>query len=355
MAHPATLWATDGGAGLKDGTSLANAAAIDPGDANDIVTIINADDPAADGTTVRLCADGDVITTATFAINRDGLFTRKFYLVSRNAADTANAYVALDANGGAFAVITLTAADYWQFERIGATNTDGLAGNHAWSGTADADGCIFIDCKGTHAYRGFDIHINSMYCELFRCEASENADYGVIGFSNGTLIDCQAHNNGNHGFEDTGNLVRCVASGNLIGFNKPRYLADHCIAYGNSSHGFSNNYLQAMFIGCAATENGAYGYDMNSYWNHLINCAHYSNVSGGISGTDYTSENVIALTADPFVNAAAGDFRLNNAAGGGADLRAIAYEVSGQTGYADIGALQSRPSILVPNRRGNLQ
>ena len=50
------------------------------------------------------------------------------------------------------------------------------------------------------------------------------------------------------------------------------------------------------------------------------------------------------MTADPFVNGAAEDFRLNGVAGGGAACRAAAYPASyeGTTGdnRKDIGAMQ---------------
>jgi hypothetical protein len=52
----------------------------------------------------------------------------------------------------------------------------------------------------------------------------------------------------------------------------------------------------------------------------------------------------VDLTADPFTNAAGGDFSLNNTAGGGALLRATGYPGvfpgGTTTGYLDIGAAQ---------------
>lgn len=47
-----------------------------------------------------------------------------------------------------------------------------------------------------------------------------------------------------------------------------------------------------------------------------------------------------SLSASPFVDAAGGDFRPNNVAGGGAELRGAAFGVSGQTDSKDIGAVQ---------------
>ena len=59
--------------------------------------------------------------------------------------------------------------------------------------------------------------------------------------------------------------------------------------------------------------------DQNAFCN--ITTANYFNSSGGT--------NDITLTADPFVDAANGDFNLNNVAGGGATLRATSYNMGG--------------------------
>lgn len=74
--------------------------------------------------------------------------------------------------------------------------------------------------------------------------------------------------------------------------------------------------------------------------------ATYGNTSGGIS-TNLTSplnEGNVPLSTNPFVNAATGNFALNNTAGGGAACRAAgipgAFPGGTTTGYPDIGAVQ---------------
>ncbi len=65
---------------------------------------------------------------------------------------------------------------------------------------------------------------------------------------------------------------------------------------------------------------------------------------GGITN-GFGSATDLVLTADPFVNAAAGNFALNTTAGGGALLRAAGFPGvfpgALSTGYLDIGAVQS--------------
>jgi hypothetical protein len=89
--------------------------------------------------------------------------------------------------------------------------------------------------------------------------------------------------------------------------------------------------------------------------------AFYSNTSGNRSNMDdtgavnainaaapYTNIYDVTLTADPFVNAATGDFRLNNNAGGGAAARGAglpkAWPGLSITGYADFGTVQHQDS-----------
>ena len=68
----------------------------------------------------------------------------------------------------------------------------------------------------------------------------------------------------------------------------------------------------------------------------------------GNNGTDVTfvtkGDNAITLTADPFTNAAGGDFSLNNTAGGGVLCRSITQNIGTGTSYTDIGALQVEPA-----------
>jgi hypothetical protein len=93
---------------------------------------------------------------------------------------------------------------------------------------------------------------------------------------------------------------------------------------------------------CIVVNCGAQGIQCNDGWTTLINYAHYNNTGGAILGTDYTAINTIVLTADPFVDAGAHNFGLNDVAGGGADCRGIAHAAASGlfTSYNDLGAAQ---------------
>ena len=77
-----------------------------------------------------------------------------------------------------------------------------------------------------------------------------------------------------------------------------------------------------------------------------VNCATYNNTSGAFSNAANRAVGSVILTADPFVNAAGGDFALNTTAGGGAACRNVGFPgvfPGGlTTGYADIGAAQHK-------------
>lgn len=112
----------------------------------------------------------------------------------------------------------------------------------------------------------------------------------------------------------------------------------------NSSNGFAlfNNifYSSAYGVSCSNTQ--------------VINwsiCAKnaFGNGTSMLLNTSDTGEDLITLTADPFVDAPNGDFRLNNATGGGASLRQVGWPTSYPGGLttqkADVGPVQNPPTV----------
>jgi len=124
------------------------------------------------------------------------------------------------------------------------------------------------------------------------------------------------------------------------------------VAYNSTGDGFDRYYylqFDVFFINCISYESGAYGFDIESRpaSGLIFHCAGGSNTSGTVvNATDanWQNQEFITLTADPFTNAAAGDFSLNNVAGGGALLRGLGFPgvfPGGlTTGYLDVGAVQ---------------
>lgn len=107
-----------------------------------------------------------------------------------------------------------------------------------------------------------------------------------------------------------------------------------CTFYNNGRHGVTSMQggNQVRMSDCLFVSNGGYGVNVGTDSDGGIiinNCAFYGNTSGDVSSSGGRKINCVTLTGDPFTNAAAGDFSLNNAAGAGADCRGIAFEFPG--------------------------
>jgi hypothetical protein len=202
---------------------------------------------------------------------------------------------------------------------------------------------------------GFSISGHLIECEAYSCNQS-NGGFVGISVNTGTLVRCISHNNtGNASGFGLGNAfaIDCIADTNgASGFasssTQPISLLN-CTAYNNTVSGFVHNsgFQVTVAENCVFASNGAYGVNFASSNGRILNCAFYSNTSGSTNGsTDATGS--ITLSVSPFVDAANGDFSLNDTDGGGADLRGTGIgtfqQTSGYsdttTSYPDIGAVQ---------------
>ena len=315
----ATYWATDTGAGLKDGSSLANAAVVDASDANDIWSIVNgAGAPAAD-TDIRICGNASI--TATCGITQDATSTHKIRIQGRNAADTADAQVIIDAGGGAFSVFTFTTADYWQLDRITAYNTDKNAGSHGFSFGAGAAHVSVTNCIAHDVYCGFNCAGLSTRGRLASCWAHDCADDGFCCNETTVCTLCWSTDNTGDGFY-WGTQIYCIADNCDVGFLSCSNVT-HCVARGNNSHGFSFFAARAGNASyCIAEGNGTggtgYGYSLGTTGSlHLLGCASYDNQDGRVDAGNYDDIGPVIYTSTAFVDADNGDFRLNGSSTGG--------------------------------------
>lgn len=207
--------------------------------------------------------------------------------------------------------------------------------------------------SGNNGFLGYTGHTYFIGCQA----TGFNNTTSEYGFTTGTAHECLASSCGT-GF----NIIArsCVATTCNVGFVGTTY---NCIAYGNTSHGVSavsnqNNTISygnggsgfnfptsnatAIHQNCISVNNTSYGYGGLTTSAGLINCAHFGN-SAPTNGTPRFQINTITLTADPFVNSAASDFRLNTTAGGGAACRGVALTIPGQTDTKNIGAIERLP------------
>ncbi|GAA4442984.1 hypothetical protein [Bremerella cremea] len=156
--------------------------------------------------------------------------------------------------------------------------------------------------------RGFQ-NCNATLCHARNCPVG----FALFG-SRLQVVSCIAEGGSGNGFLTGSSLTTEYAP--LLAF---------CHAYGYGSNGFFLQVANAQTIACCAVGNGAYGFNVAQTSIVMRGCAGYGNTSGNTNAGAPIS--VTSLTADPYDNAAAGDFNLNNVAGGGAVLRGLTAEV----------------------------
>lgn len=200
---------------------------------------------------------------------------------------------------------------------------------------------------------------------LFTGRASATISGGTVVFcemssagplSGGNLFGCVAHGSSGNGFTSVFSAVNCISYNNTSsGFTIGNLVIANlinCISYGNTNGFFNGGSGQGIFINCLAVSNSLFGFTSftpNTITQFLSHCAAYANTSGNVDTTSASpaiNDSFTTLTADPFTNAAGGDFSLNNTAGGGASCRAAGipgvFPGGLTTGYPDIGAVQSQ-------------
>lgn len=201
---------------------------------------------------------------------------------------------------------------------------------------------------------------------LFDCVA-RNCGIGFTGDRrSGTTVNCEAHDCTSSGFLN-GSLTYCWADSCQIGFSSNIDSMDSCIASNSTSHGFSATVYPVRWKKCVAINNGGDGFSTsldigffsqmisvsNSGYGYklgnangtmsMFDCADYNNTSGRTFATNTSRDfRPINLTADPFVDSANLDFRINDVAGGGSELRQIQLSgLAGVNGVFDVGAIDA--------------
>lgn len=190
----------------------------------------------------------------------------------------------------------------------------------------------------------------------------------AVGFLNTTRASaCEAVGCTQYGFQNAV-MYACVVRGNgvtQVGLYDG--LALFCVFWGTSSHGISQSWASVVW-GCTFHSIGGSGvFIRTDVWPPvLVQSCLFSQVSGYAISYGHTSTQVrgtrnaiyavtggfsqmpkylldqpITLTQPPFVDAAGGDFRLNDLPGGGALCRAAGIGPVGQQSALDIGAVQT--------------
>ncbi len=224
------------------------------------------------------------------------------------------------------------------------------------------DGASLTSSRGMNSNGGcaFNVHgqnftngafgATSILC--LRCSATGCTTVAPFA-ATAICVACVAYSNTVSGFTGTGNCIGCISYSNSgatsDGFNLTGQgvSAMSCVAYGNGRDGFRMNInnLQSAVNCIAEGHASGVGFNVAASGDQLQSCAVYNNSTNvSISGVACKSVNQITGTSTFFVNAAGGNFALNNTATGGGLCRSAGYPgtmpVGLSTGYLDIGAIQ---------------
>jgi len=262
--------------------------------------------------------------------------SKAFYLKGYDSAEGRDSFAGtrpvIHCNGNAPANVIEVKGGMQQYHLVAfievdgdSQNTSGLYANH--SGYNYFYRCIARDCDGTYGiYNG-----RQVLCYAVSCAGD---GFGGGGVAWGCLADtCGV------GFDTSG--IHCIAY-NSVGDGFFGYATNwlNCVSYNSGGDGFDGR-RNNQYINCVSWSAGGYSFRIAELFTTLLNCADGDSVSGRDGPTDaFLDVNPVTLTADPFVDAANLDFRLNNLEGGGALLRAAGIDTYGQTSEIDIGAVQ---------------
>lgn len=306
---------------------------------------------AKGGWTIEL-ADGHTESLSTRILTRVGGDTTNGPIIIRGETGaTVKPILTFTANGEGFTLninyvqlhdLELRNSSGTKTLSVAVTVTNGTAVGLVISGVVAAD--------ATHNWLT-GVRFAGNGCRIYGCEIANCTDVGMRhqNATGAVVIErCHIHDNTSHGIEFTANnLLGCSVRHSVIesnggdgirhnggndGRNSAKIVSN--IFYNNTSDGIeivNNNAAMPDLIGNVFSQNGGYGINSaataaQAYGQVADYNAFYSNTSGLRNGIT-AGANDITLTADPFTDAAGGDFTLNSTAGGGAALRAVSISL----------------------------
>ena len=297
-------------------------------------TLAEAASSASSGDRVFVKADGTYNRTATLTFAQNNLMV-----------------IGYTSTIGDDGIATIAATSSIAGIMVSSTGVGNSFRNLVIDGTAQAQTCLsgsFETNAIRVAMRNFTVrgfNATNQACVLNLCEITGGASGATSGAT--LTLGSRMHN--------------CVVSSNQChGIVLPNYaIVADCVIAGNtgaSSDGVNATYSSSV-IGCVIHSNGRHGINFTNSYRGGIQCQrnvitnngtrgilHAASTSEQIAGVDWNAfrgngtsavsgfasgVNDTTLTADPYTNAAGGDFSINNTAGGGAVLRALNFALPG--------------------------
>jgi hypothetical protein len=182
-----------------------------------------------------------------------------------------------------------------------------------------------------------DIHISN--CSIGNC--GNTGIYLRSCSGNQTVTGSRVFNCTNAGILQIINASSCLVSnsvfygnGNAVSITDGKFHSQGSIYYNNTGDGVSYSGNDPFTLtNNVFVSNGAYGVDAGASPSESMffidRNAFYGNGTADFNGSLSQHTNSITLTADPFVDAANGDFNLNATNGGGGTLRSTNYTLGG--------------------------
>jgi hypothetical protein len=207
---------------------------------------------------------------------------------------------------------------------------------------------------------GIDTSSQQTQLNLFNVEIENCTSDAIRSQSNASFLsNVYIHDNGGWGFNDTtssqieiaGSVFARNTSGGVVVNSGPLNIVSS-VFYSNSGDGARLLQTTSAFGSSNSIYygNSGWGIDQTNTSNspasfYQVNAYGGPNTSGNVRHLTVHGNFAldIALTADPFVNGASGNFALNSTAGGGAALKGVGFPgvMPAGTGFIDVGALQS--------------
>ena len=226
-----------------------------------------------------------------------------------------NAYLCISSNSGSIFNTDVYAYDC---DFVDPVNQFGILAYN----TARAASFYFYGCR----FMNFQTYIlqNHAVAEFRRCYIANNttATYCFAITNTGSALwkfhDCIIANNRGWMYPRNGYFGTCVGT---IVYNTYDYLLGAVTPGKNRIKEFE----RCIFVNNAGAVSSNFQHTM------MHQCAFYNNANINATTGDYRNIGNVDLTADPFVDAANGDFNINNDAGGGKLLRDATFDLNSST------------------------
>ena len=292
-------------------------------------------------------SDGNwIIETETDQNISSAITVSAAYLQLRGANDTQRT-ITQSADAVHLSVGVRMYLSHLKFQNSNASKTNAFAFTHTVNYVApQAYRCVFGDATNKLASACSQGSVNYQTIVFYQCEVVHCVSHGIPYWQNGTffLNQCLFDSNGGSGTAATHNSNRMTATSSIFSNNTDDGIlvgnspanAFGCVFYNNGRDGYNCAYGAGAFQNCIFHSNGRYGIGALYTSGFVEQCVFYNNTTADMFSTYYYQESQssqqrdsITLTADPFVDAANGDFNLNATNGGGGTLRSTNYTLGG--------------------------